>query len=118
MGAGRVLFIKLDPYDSLVSSNMRMLALMKGIDQLGYSMDLLTVGKSAALVDNDMSDYGFLKDVNILYAGRNTAYEVAVSNKKRGLFRVIYPIIRSAYHAFSLYDHTVKIAKSILLISS
>ena len=113
MQKGRILVIKLAPYDSLVSSNMRMLALMKGLDQLGYSMDLLTTQKSAVLVDNDMSDYNFLERVNIVFVTKSNVYEAAVSKSNKGLLSRLYPIIRKVYHAFSIYDHTVKAAKAI-----
>lgn len=113
MSKGRILVIKLAPYDSLVSSNMRMLALMKGLDQLGYSMDLLSTPKSNVLVDNDMSDYPFLDRVNIVYTGQSNLYEAVVARRKSGIVGKLYPIAKKIYHRLSLYNHTDKVAKAI-----
>lgn len=113
MNSGRILVIKLAPYDSLVSSNMRMLALMKGIDQIGYSMDLLTVPKSTILVDNDMSDYTFLERVNIVTTSQSNLYEAVVSKRHGGIVGKLYPIAKKVYHKFSLYNHTDKVAKQV-----
>jgi len=113
MNTGRILVIKLAPYDSLVSSNMRMLSLMMGLHKLGYSMDLLSTPKSNVLVDNDMSDYPFLKSVNIIFTGQSNLYEAMVSKRKGGIVGKIYPIAKKIYHRFSLYNHTDKVAKKI-----
>ena len=91
---------------------MRMLALMKGLDLLGYSMDLLTVHKSVALVDNNMDEFEFLNRVNIIFTGQSKLYETTVSNKGR-LIGGLTSVLRKLYHMFSLYDHTKKIAKGV-----
>ncbi len=113
MSKGRILVLKLAPYDSLVSSNMRMLSLMMGLHMLGYSMDLLSTPKSNVLVDNDISDYPFLNSVNIVYTGQSNLYETMVSKRKGGLVGKLYPIAKKIYHKFSLYNHTDKVAKKI-----
>lgn len=113
MSKGRILVMKLAPYDSLVSSNMRMLALMMGLDQLGYSMDLLSTPKSNILVDNDMSDYQFLDRVNIVYTGQSNLYEAVVAKRNNGIVGKLYSIAKKIYHRISLYNHTDKVAKAI-----
>ena len=88
--AGSVLFIKLAAYNSLASSNMRMLALMKGLDRLGYQMDLLCTPASITSNLNDMSDYDFLDRVTLITTDLNMAYENLVSSCNKGKKGVIY----------------------------
>lgn len=113
-----VLIIKLQAYNSLSSSNMRMLAMMKGLNELGYKMDLLCTPVSAVTHINDMSDYTFLKDVNIITTSQNKAYESLVSSSKgtkKGLKQGLLPVLRKVYHKLSLYTSSSTIAKKLTL---
>ncbi len=115
--AGSVLFIKLAAYNSLASSNMRMLALMKGLDRLGYQMDLLCTPASITSNLNDMSDYDFLDRVTLITTDLNMAYENLVSScnkgKKGGIKQRTLALMRKVYHSFSLYTNTAKPARKL-----
>ena len=113
-----ILVIKLQAYNSLSSSNMRMLAMMKGLNELGYKMDLLCTPVSAVTTVNDMEDYAFLKDVTIITTSQNRMYERLVSSPegaKEGLKQKLLPLLRKVYHTFSLYTSSSKIAKKLTL---
>ena len=92
----RILVIKLQAYNSLSSSNMRMLAMMKGLDELGFKMDLLCTPVSAVTHINDMSDYGFLDKVSIITTAQNTSYEKLVTGaeNKKSIKYVVLPLLR------------------------
>ena len=113
----RILVIKLQAYNNLSSSNMRMLAMMKGLYELGYSIDLLCTPLSSVSYINDMSDYEFLNDVHIFNTQQNVAYEKLVStsdnSKKDSLKQKLLPVLRKVYHKFSLYTSSAKIAKRL-----
>ncbi len=113
----RVLVINLQAYNSLSSSNMRMLAMMKGLDELGYKMDLLCTPASAVTHINDMSDYGFLEKVSIITTAQNTSYErlVSVSNANTIIKGIVLPFLRKMYHKLSLYTGSERIAKKLTL---
>ena len=111
-----ILVIKLQAYNSLSSSNMRMLAMMKGLNELGYKMDLLCTPVSAVTTVNDMGDYAFLKDIRIITTSQNKAYEKLVSqsgNGKKNLKQRLLPLFRRVYHKLFIYTNSSKIAKHI-----
>ena len=101
-----ILVIKLQAYNSLSSSNMRMLAMMKGLNELGYKMDLLCTPVSAVTTVNDMEDYAFLKDVTIITTSQNRMYERLVSSQegaKEGLKQKLLPLLtEEEEHAYKL----------------
>lgn len=113
----KILIIKLQPYNSLSSSNMRMLAMMKGLDNLGYSMDLLCTPISAVTYVNDMSDYAFLERVRIINTPQNIAYEKLVAkssnNRRNSIKKFILSVLRKIFHKFSLYTGSVRIARKL-----
>ena len=115
----RILLIKLSAYDSLASSNMRMLALMKGLDELGYQMDLLCTPPSVTSNLNDMSDYDFLDRVTLVTIGLNQTYESLVTacnrGKRNGIKQRILSLMRKVYHSFSLYTNGAKPARKLSL---
>ena len=113
----RVLVINLQAYNSLLSSNMRMYAMMKGLDELGYKMDLLCAPVSAVTHINDMSDYEFLDNVSIITTAQNTSYErlITGSEKNKSIKRIILPLLRKVYHKFSLYTGSANIARKLTL---
>ena len=114
----RILIIKLAAYRSLASSNMRMLAMMKGLDDLGYQMDLLCTPVSVMSKLNDMDDYGFLERVTIVTTEPNAAYETLVSSSMKGKSngkQKLLAVLRKIYHSFSLYTNSAKPAKKISL---
>jgi hypothetical protein len=116
---GRILVIKLAAYDSLASSNMRMLAMMKGLDELGYQMDLLCTPPSVMSNLNDMSDYDFLDRVTLVTIGLNQTYENLITacnkGKKSGIKQKILSLMRKVYHSFSLYTNSAKPARQLSL---
>ncbi len=107
--APSALVIKMQPYNSLNSSNMRMLAMMKGLYELGIEMELVTRELSAVSERNDMSDYAFLEDVKIVSFSSNARYEQLVSSKSSWK-QALLPIARKIYHRLSLYDNSLAIA--------
>ncbi len=108
----RVLVIKISPVNGLNSSMLRTLALIKGLREKGYGVDMLTIRENANTVINDISRYGFLKDVNMIYANGNAAFNKAVapggSLKKR-----VVGVLKNAYYWFSIDGYTGSIAKRI-----
>lgn len=108
----RVLLIKLSPVKGLDSSMLRALAVVKGLIEKGFKVDMLTLQTSATHVVNE-KEYDFLKDVNIIYANPNKAYNSIVSGAKTGLKQNAVKVLRKIYHTFSLYNYTGAIAKNI-----
>jgi len=112
----RILVIKLHAYNSLSSSNMRMLAMMKGLDELGFKMDLLCTPVSSVTTINDMSGYDFLDRVTMVTTQENKMYESLTKNKPSGINTIkkkVLPILRTVYHKFSLYTNSEKIARKL-----
>lgn len=90
--------------------------MMKGLYEMGYTLDLLCTPLSSVSYINDMSDYAFLSDVTIINTKQNTAYEKLVSNsgnERVSLKQRILPILRKIYHKFSLYTSSSKIARNL-----
>lgn len=108
----QVLVIKMIPYNGLTSSNMRMLAMVKGLLELDWKVDLLTLKPGNVTRLSDMSDYPFMDQVRIITAGQNVTYERLTAPNK-GLRRRLLPYLRKIYHRLSLYDHTAKIASGL-----
>ncbi|MBQ2945378.1 MAG: hypothetical protein IJD95_02285 [Clostridia bacterium] len=108
----KVLIIKLSPVGSLDSSVMRALAVVKGLVEKGFEVDMLTLQTSATHIVNE-KNYDFLEKVNLIYANPNKAYDSIVSSAKSGLKQKLIKILRKLYHTFSLYDYTGAIAKNI-----
>lgn len=109
----QVLVIKMTPYNGLTSSNMRMLAMVKGMLELGWQVDLLTMKPGNVTQLNDMSDYPFMDQVRIITAGQNASYERLTASADKGIKRKLLPYLRKIYHRLSLYDHTAKIASGL-----
>lgn len=107
----RILIMKLSPYNGLNSSTMRMLAMMSGLDLLGYSMDLLTIPLSVSSVEMNMEDYSFLERVNIIFTKPNSVYQAAFSQKS--VLRALKPTLRKIYHRLFQGDQTNAIAKTV-----
>ncbi|MBR2327688.1 MAG: hypothetical protein IKA51_03595 [Clostridia bacterium] len=91
---------------------LRALAVVKGLIEKGFKVDMLTLQTSATHVVNE-KEYDFLKDVNIIYANPNKAYNSIVSGAKTGLKQNAVKVLRKIYHTFSLYNYTGAIAKNI-----
>ncbi len=108
----RVLVIKMSPYDGLNSSTLRTIAMIKGLLAKGFEIDWLTIRPSQTHVINDVSQYSFLENVRIIYANENTVYN-SIAKINKGLKKRIISLIRKAYHYFSLFDYTKKIAESV-----
>lgn len=107
-----VLVIKLSPINGVNSSMMRTLALIKGLQENGYSVDMVTIKESTTHVTSDISKYEFLRKVNIIYANGNAAYNKIVSGSG-GVKKIIVSVLRKLHHMFSVYDFTNTIAKQI-----
>ena len=105
----RVLIIKIQPYNSLVSSSLRMIAMMKGLYELGFEMELVTCAPSVTAILDDFSECDFLKDVKFVSLSANIRYENLVTSKS-GWKQFVLPFARSIYHRLSLYDNSQAIA--------
>lgn len=110
----RVLVIKLSPIKGLNSSMLRALAVVKGLTNKGFIVDMLTMRTSATHVVNE-SEYAFLDGVNIIYANPNKAYDSLVSDTKSGIKQNAVALLRKIYHKFSIFDYTGSIAKKVSL---
>lgn len=109
-----VLVIKMLPYNGLNSSNMRMLAMIRGLLELGYRVDLLTLEAGNITKLNDMSDYPFMDQVRIITAGKSASYErLTAAPGRKSLKQKLLPLLRKVYHRLSLYDHTASIARRL-----
>ena len=106
-----VLVVKLSPLNGLNSSMMRTLALIKGLMEAGYDVEMLTIKESSTTVLNDISRYGFLKNATITYANNNATYDRIVSNNI-GVKRKVVGLLRKIYHTFSVFDYTYGISKA------
>lgn len=110
----RILVIKLSPINGLDSSMLRTLALIKGLTENKYNVDFLTMRENKNTIINNIEKYGFLEEVNIIYAERNNIYNAIVSSHNTtGIKQKIVDVLRKVYHAFSPFDYTIKIAKKI-----
>ncbi|MBR3860362.1 MAG: hypothetical protein IKM84_00535 [Oscillospiraceae bacterium] len=110
----RVLVIKFSPIKALSSSMLRTLAVVKGLLTKGYTVDMLTLQTSATHVINEQ-EYDFLKEVHLVYANPNRAYNAIVSGAKSGVKQKVVGLLRRLFHAFSFYDYTGSIAKKVKL---
>ncbi len=108
----RVLVVKLSPYNALTSSNMRVMAIMKGLQDIGYDIDWLTISPSIVHTLRDVSCYEFMKKVNYIIANKNTIYDNLV-NSQSNFKKAIIGFLRKIYHFFKIYDYTESIAKHI-----
>ncbi len=106
----RILVIKLSAYNALQSSTIRMLAMVNGLIQLGYNVDLLTVKPHSAVVLNNTDEYSFLNEVNIVALETNQAYEKIVSGKKSSKK---LDVLRKIYHRTQIYGGSKKIAEEV-----
>lgn len=109
----RVLVIAMCPYNTLASSNMRMLAMMKGLDELGYGMDLLATPEDVVTTVNDLSDYEFLDRVRIITTGNNELYE-RIAGSDRKATQKLLNVLRKVYHRFSMYTNKKKVAQKVV----
>ncbi len=109
-----ILVIKLSPLRGVTSSMMRTIGLVKGFRDLGHEVDLLTTPEANQLIamrsDRPLENAG----VRLLQTAPNQAY-VALVSGGQGLKRRLVNLLRKAYHAASMYDNTIRIAKSIAL---
>ena len=76
---------------------LRALAVVKGLTNKGFIVDMLTMRTSATHVVNE-SEYAFLDGVNIIYANPNKAYDSLVSDTKSGIKQNAVALLRKIYH--------------------
>lgn len=110
----RVLVIKMSPIKGLNSSMLRALAVVKGLTNKGFIVDMLTLHTSATHVLNE-SEYAFLDGVNIIYANPNKAYDSLVSGTKSVIKQKAVALLRRIHHKFLIFDYTGAIAKKVSL---
>lgn len=110
-----ILVIKMSPYNELTSSTLRTIAMIKGLIELGYSVDYLTIGETASTTLNDISQYSFMEKVNIIKANNNAVYNNIVRNSSGGVKKIIVGSLRTIYHKTNVFDNTKKIAQNIKL---
>lgn len=108
----RVLVIKFSPIKALSSSMLRTLAVVKGLLTKGYAVDILTLQTSPSHVVNEKT-YEFLKEVHVVYANPNRAYNAIVSGANTGVKHRMAELLRNLYHKFSIYDYTGPIANKV-----
>lgn len=109
----KILIVKMCPINGLSSSMLRTLAVIKGLIEGQHEVDLavMPMGNNQ---DENKNNYAFLDSINIFYLEKNNDYEklmgssgiLASSGKLKNFLRTIY-------HAFSPFDQTYKVAKSI-----
>ncbi|WP_020223824.1 glycosyltransferase family protein [Holdemania massiliensis] len=114
--SSKVLIVKLSPYNALTSSNMRTIALIKGLQEMGYSIDWLTIAPSAVHTLRNMAEYDFMNKVNYIFANNFQVYDKIVTHKK-GVKARLTNFLRKMYHAFSMYDYTQTIANKVNILS-
>lgn len=101
------------------SSMIRTLAVIKGFVENGYEVDLFCIHANSNIVLKDLSGYGFMEHVNIIYAdeekngGANQAVYGMLSGSKGGIKHKLFKIARKLYHYTTLYDFTHDIAKKV-----
>lgn len=107
----RVLMLKLTAINGLNSSVLRALALTKGLQEIGYKVDWVSIHASSTQVINERT-YDFLDSVDISYANRNMAYESLIKGESKAK-KTLLSVARSLYKKFAIYNHTKAIADSI-----
>lgn len=101
-GGKRALVVKLTPVEALDSAVMRMLAMVKGLQDNGYDVTILAVSAPAAYAYRLPED---LNGCHIVSIKRSNAYD-RISKASSGHFRVVRELLRTLTHRFFIYDHT------------
>lgn len=107
-----ILIVTLSPIRGLNSSMMRSLALTKGLQEIGCSIDFITIPHSKTHTISD--GYDFFDKINIMETDANVKYDNIVSQEKKGaLTKLIIGCLRRLYHKFHIFNYTYDIAKDI-----
>ena len=106
----RILVIKLSSADELTSSNMRTLALIKGLLEIGFEVYWLTIPGINTTVKSDATDYSFYNDIKIITTNENKTYSAIREKERKGKNRLV-SILRRVYHRLTIFDFTYSIAK-------
>ena len=87
----KILVVKMAAPNASSSSMIRTLAVIKGFVENGYEVDLFCIHANSNIVLKDLSGYGFMEQVNIIYAdeekngGANQAVYGMLSGSKGGI---------------------------------
>lgn len=108
----KILYVTLSPIHFNTSATIRNRALMKGLNELGHQIDLLTIEapKNRQYLDSSFDD-SYIQSISYLPA--SSAYqaikpkEASKSNLKSRLFKVL----RFVYYKLTIHDYTITIAK-------
>jgi len=114
MELNKVLIVKLSPYNASTSSNMRTMALIKGLQELGYICEWLTIAPSVVHTLANLDQYDFMNRVNYILVNGNATYDKIVADNV-GIKAQLVSVLRKMYHMFMIYDHTESIAKKVML---
>jgi hypothetical protein len=109
----KVLIIKLSPIEGLNSSMIRTLALSKGLLELGYQIDFITIPISDCHVTTD--NYDLIDKIKLIRTKQNSFYDSVASkkNRKHPIKNIAIKLLRKLYHKLSFYNYTYSIAKKI-----
>lgn len=114
----KALLIKLSPSNSLESSVMRTLGVIKGLLLNGYDVDWIVTKSNSNHTVRSLDQYGFLDRVNVISLSGNAQYENIIKNENENRYRkIIVSAIRKLFHKVSVFGSTKKIANNISLDS-
>lgn len=106
----KILIVKLSPLEINDSANIRTLALARGLIDLNYEVDYLTIPLNSKQVEAiNIDKFGFS---NIFRTKSNTAYNAVIKSNGK-IKKTAVNLLRKIYHKFTLYDYTYSIANKI-----
>lgn len=107
-----ILIIKLSPVETITSSMFRTLAVARGLQEMGNSIDILVVPNNG--MNAVSSQREFINNLNIVRTGRNEAYnKYAKTDGRKTIKNTIVGALKKVWHKVSIYDYTYSIVKHI-----